>query len=59
LSTLILSPRLQNTLQSNFLNKFIVKANEPRTITELLIAFVIPITIVFGSEFAQNPKIIS
>jgi hypothetical protein len=46
-------------LQSNYLNKFIVNANEPRTITELLMAFGIPTTIVFGSEFAQNPKILS
>ncbi len=46
-------------IPSNFLNKLIVKANEPRTIRELLMAFGLPTIIIFGSEFAQNPKIIS
>jgi hypothetical protein len=46
-------------IPSNFLNKLIVKANKPKTIRELLIAFGIPTIIIFGSEFAQNPKIIS
>jgi hypothetical protein len=46
-------------IPSNFLNKLIVKANEPRTIRELLMAFGFPTTIIFCSEFAQNPKIIS
>lgn len=46
-------------IPSNFLNKLIVKAYEPRTIKELLMAFGIPTTIIFGSEFAQNPKILS
>jgi hypothetical protein len=43
----------------NVLNKLIVNANKPRTIKELLIAFGIPTTIIFGSEFPKNPKIIS
>jgi hypothetical protein len=46
-------------IPTNFLNKLIIKAYEPRTIRELLMAFGIPTTIIFGSEFAQNPKIIS
>lgn len=46
-------------IPSHFLNKLIVKANVPKTMRELLMAFGIPTTIIFGSEFAQNPKIIS
>lgn len=44
---------------SYFLNKLIVKTKGPKTIRELLMAFGFPTTIIFGSEFAQNPKIIS
>ncbi|MFB6466823.1 hypothetical protein ACE38V_08360 [Cytobacillus sp. Hz8] len=46
-------------IPSNFLNKLIFKAIEPRTIKEVLMAFGIPTTIIFGSEFTQNPKIFS
>lgn len=45
-------------IPSNFINKLIIKANEPRTTKELLMAFAFP-TIIIGSEFAQNPKIFS
>jgi hypothetical protein len=46
-------------IPSNFLNTLIVKAYKPRTIREFLLTFGIPTTIIFGSEFAQDPKIIS
>jgi hypothetical protein len=46
-------------IPSNFLNKLIVKATEPRTFRELLMAFGLPTTIIFGGKFALNPSIIS
>ena len=46
-------------IPSNFINKLIINATGPRTTEGVLKAFGIPITIIFGSEFAQNPKIFS
>ena len=50
-------------IPSNFINKLIINVmtnvNRPRTTEEVLKAFGIPLTIIYGSEFAQNPKIFS
>lgn len=46
-------------IASNFLNMLIVKINEPRTTKDLLVLFGISTTIIFGSKFAQNPKLLS
>ena len=43
----------------NILNRLIIKANEPKTISQILMAFGIPITLVFGIAFLLNPNFIS
>ena len=43
----------------NMLNRLIIKANEPKTISQILMAFGIPMIIVFGIAFLLNPNFIS